>query len=271
MTFKGENENEGQFIGIYSNHDAVDATAPRFGYDTATTDKEGVLCMWHSNRTEMGIHIVFAGSALRKIYEKSGCHAHEILKKAYNAGAVFTRLDLARDAQNENVSIGTIKARFENGENKGTARTWTELTSQSKGHTLYIGSRQSDKFIRIYNKAAEQMIDGGDWIRMEIETKGMIARAIANALATRATLNEAFDAAVKASLDLTGLKDYDAFFPSTEPAIGLPKIEKQSDTEKWIDTQVVPAVLRHLLENPDSKAVRRLKEALDFLDVVSSG
>ena len=42
------------------------------------------------------------------------------------------------------------------------------------GKTIYIGSRSSEKMIRIYDKAAEQNQEGV-WIRYEIETKGDFA------------------------------------------------------------------------------------------------
>lgn len=39
-------------------------------------------------------------------------------------------------------------------------------------HTLYIGSRSSDKFVRVYEK---ESVDGNRWTRLEVELKGRLA------------------------------------------------------------------------------------------------
>jgi hypothetical protein len=50
---------------------------------------------------------------------------------------------------------------------------------------------------------------------------------------------------------------------------GLPKIEKQTDREKWINEQVIKAVTEHFAQNPESMAVKALFYALKpyFIDV----
>jgi phage replication initiation protein len=59
--------------------------------------------------------------------------------------------------------------------------------SEEHGWTIYVGSRASDSYIRIYNKAAEQSkkSDAGDcdghWIRVELEIKGKKAPEFASA------------------------------------------------------------------------------------------
>lgn len=48
---------------------------------------------------------------------------------------------------------------------------WLGSNPGQKGRTLYIGSRQSSCFYRLYEKGKEQGIPGSDWVRFECEYK----------------------------------------------------------------------------------------------------
>jgi len=262
LTFERNNSDARQFTSIYSPAATSETTTAHHGYDTATRNKNGVLCMWHTRREEMGLHVVFSGSALRNIFEQRGVHPQEIIKTATHACASVTRLDLARDAQNEQIDLRAIKTAVEMGENKGNARTWAEMTSAKKGYTLYVGSRTSEKFIRMYNKGAEQGDINADWQRFEIECKGMIARAAAKAICDKVSIGAVFDDLAMASLELPNCADYGRLFPAYETQFSLPKIEKHTDTEKWIITQVIPAVEGFFERNPESTVYERLVDML---------
>lgn len=54
------------------------------------------------------------------------------------------------------------------------------------GKTVYVGSRKSAAFLRIYDKAAEQGLDG-HWVRVELELKDERAERMAQALAGAST------------------------------------------------------------------------------------
>lgn len=47
-----------------------------------------------------------------------------------------------------------------------------------QGWTLYLGSRDGEAMVRIYDKAAQQAVTG-PWVRFEFETKGELAHALA--------------------------------------------------------------------------------------------
>lgn len=93
----------------------------------------------------------------------------------------------------------------------------------------------------------------------------MVARALATILIEGASWNAAFDTIALHMVDLPQCKDYKAFYPKSIVEIGIPKLEKKSDREKWIETQVTPAVAKHLVEFPDSEAVNRLMALLELI------
>lgn len=254
-----------QFLHLYARAPKIIDAAPRNGYNSATQDSNGVLCMWNSNREEMGYHTVISGSALRNVFEQTGVSQRGLVEAVLRTGANITRLDLAKDATGVPIDLQAIYNAIETGNNVGTARTFSQFKSIGGGFTIYVGSRQSEKFIRIYDKAIETANNGLEWKRYEIETKGMVARALANLLVQNDVWAGAFDAMVLGMFDLPASDDYRAFFSGDTVRIGIPKLERKSDTERWIETQVIPAIGKYYGENPNSVSVQRLLEALLFI------
>lgn len=96
----------------------------------------------------------------------------------YGNDVRITRIDLAYDAlENHFLSVDLFneihsKGGFTNGgrppeiEYRGN---WKK--PNGRGRTLYIGSRQSSKFCRIYEKGKQLGDDDSDWLRIEVEYK----------------------------------------------------------------------------------------------------
>lgn len=144
-----------------------------FGYEYGASHESGVRVLWSSD-LRMGIHVIFPGRAL------SGRDAISIIQKAWAVGAQFTRIDVCFDDVSDGVtSVAEYAKRYAAGDFEGRARSYREITSSGGGHTLYIGSRQSEKMMRIYDKGAEQGIASGFWVRHEIELKGGAACGVA--------------------------------------------------------------------------------------------
>lgn len=271
VTFKEHTHDCEAFLCRYTRSNPTVSATPRFGYSDARTDAMGVLSLWHNDYAAMGLHEVFSGSTLRNLFERSGVASSEILESAIDAGGRITRLDLALDAQDEQISLSNIAAALNRGENTGTSRAFSEIKSNDSGHTIYVGSRQSEKFIRIYDKAAQEGLTGNDWKRFEIETKGDVSRALSHMLATNDDWGSVFTGLAKGMLTLRNCDDYAAWFLYNKVETGLPKIEKQTDREAWIDTQVTSAIAKHLIEHPDSVAVKRLMDTLNLIYKQQSG
>jgi len=258
------------FLQLYACATKVRDASPRNGYNSATEDGNGVVHMWHSDREEMGHHVVFSGSALRHVFEQTAVPQRGLVEAALRTGANITRLDLAKDATEIPIDLRAIYASIEAGQAKGTARSFSQFGSPNGGFTIYVGSRQSEKFIRIYDKAVETN-SIGDWKRYELETKGMVARALATLLVERtASWSGAFDDMALGMFDLPKSSDYAKFFSPEQVRIGIPKLEKKSDTALWIDQQVIPAVGKYYGDHPESREVQRLLDALLFIKEMHS-
>lgn len=266
FTFREDTIGQQDFLHTFaSSKGAVEITATN-GYRTAYRSGQGVVVQWNVDRPEMGYHVVISGSAIRHVLEYHQLDQKTLVEKIVNAGGSITRLDLAKDLTGKHVSLDTIYQTLERGEYSGSARKFAQIHSLNGGNTVYVGSRQSEKFIRIYNKAAESNLPGELWFRFELETKGMVARALASLLTSETTWQAEFDAIAQHMVNVPACADYQAFFEGTDQPIGLPKIEKKSDREAWIEGQVMPAVVKHFIEHPDSKAVALLRAMLDQIE-----
>lgn len=143
------------------------------------THNAGFVCIGGQNNTVM-ISINGTGCT----YGKNGWeeHLHAWLN-LFGREAKITRVDLAHDDLsglytnidwfNDQHTIGgfTNGGRSPNAEHRGN---WKK--PNGKGRTLYIGSRQSSKFCRIYEKGKQLGDKYSSWLRTEVQysSRGML-------------------------------------------------------------------------------------------------
>ena len=105
-----------------------------------------------------------------------------VLQWVLNKNGHLTRLDCALDDRVSSVSLTTIKDAIEAGQCVTRAKCWQKTWSglihegTSTGETVYLGSRQSQTLLRIYDKRlqmqAQERLDWKDYgIRWELELK----------------------------------------------------------------------------------------------------
>src|SRR5574338_1232706 len=149
------------------------AEKPMHGYrwQVVSVEKPGLRVMISPRNHEMGVHVQFAGSAL------TSENVTDRLKYALESGGKVTRIDLAVDV----AQAWDIQELYEVAKTGG-AKTRTKkfaLITSTEGTTCYVGSRTSEKFLRIYDKGA-QTKSGRAWTRIELECKGDYAQGISN-------------------------------------------------------------------------------------------
>jgi hypothetical protein len=171
-----------------------------------------------------------------------------------------TRIDLAIDVKDNSLLMGDIEQMASEHNWKGTAHSSTTIKSNDgKGCTVYMGSRSSERFVRIYDKAA-QLAQLGDWVRIEAEIKGDSARGVARAIAASGSegLGIIAQSVIKRVCDFP-CKEWDYVFDGKIIDVGTPK-ENEKQTEKWILGQVASAIAKFERQHPDKKILERLWE-----------
>jgi hypothetical protein len=149
------------------------------GYDSRMQNPHGHYIMWNSQRPEMGTNMMFDGRACSELYKLS-VNLLDMVRELSQDGYQFTRLDLAIDIHGVEIDIPLLAQ----SEHKGSVNNDPILVTKGKdargGSTLYLGSRTSEKFLRIYDKAKEQGLADVNWVRVELELKGETATKIAS-------------------------------------------------------------------------------------------
>lgn len=158
----------------------------RYGYNRMVKCLGGYgEIMWHDEKFANGLHIGLSASALGIFQEiNPGKSVYSIMIKVRDyAYSTFKRVDLAVDVFGFHIS--KVSEAIDRGELVTKARRVDEIKSKVGGddHTIYIGKKKSDRFARIYNKAAEEgLTDGTIWTRFETVFKDMYADQVVDML-----------------------------------------------------------------------------------------
>lgn len=223
-------------------------TNPVHGYNVAYTNEFGVRVMWHTERDDMGIHAMYSGRVINK-YLAASVTPRAILAHHAKFGDVCKRIDLAIDIRESDLSIVRLFNQLKDGTAQTRAKTFNLITG-STGDTLYVGSRTSDLFLRVYDKGA-QLETGENWKRVELEVKGTRAIIVAREFASRDD-----NGVYKMTKSLiAGMAQFDD--DTWRDLVGdltlrLGKSQDNlPDTAGWILGQVAPAMARYMNETGD--------------------
>lgn len=199
----------------------------------------------------------------------SGPYAQQHWKRFYKLATNTSRIDCQATVRYPVSSSTKIAQHFKAAQrwhHKGKAkRRVTILKSTDRSATIYLGSRASDCFGRIYQKDSESKLDHYlNAIRYEFEFKGKVAPRVAK-IVSASSLNE--DAAI--SLVSRNLKASGIFCPTLEDVHNALICVSRTRSDiyrrlEWIKVQVRPSV-----ESAISHGVlTSLIEALGLTDYV---
>lgn len=201
--------------------------------------------------------LTFSGQDLIQI--KRHALEYTLLRHALSLQRVnVTRLDFAIDVV-DGFSPQEFQDRFERGEIQSSAKKITVIESReegsSLGKTVYLGSRKSERFLRVYDKGLETG-KGGSWTRIEIELKQGVATAVARAM-VREGIRSVGCAVVSRFANAPAWKQWqDAL--STQSDVDITIGRKETNHEKWLREVVFPNFER-AVENGNPEALRLLE------------
>lgn len=218
------------------------AQKPRNGYSVVlcAADRTGLCVMASEPNSPMGVHISWSGSALREVEPRS------VLRSALAAGGIVRRIDLAIDVP-ETLDERALYADLKRGAAVTSSRKHQLITSDT-GWTIYVGSRTSEKFLRIYDKQAEAGLEQ-PLTRIELECKNDYAEGIAQHVDQEGYYG--FPAIIRGFCDFPDDPMWVKHLTSPTLSAGIPKKEKTSDTKRWLMESVAPALAKVLAQDHD--------------------
>lgn len=188
--------------------------------------------------------------------------AQDWLDKGLPTGHNVSRLDLqltfwGKSDQDVQIARHNRQARQARKGHEGRPIKITHVKGNGAGDTLYLGSRASETFVRVYNKEKEQVTDATyeGAIRYEVEFKGERAAAARDALSQRGNSRWYTANVVANECSYRGLVlPLRASISERAPTPGR---KPNSDVEGalvWLGSQVAPTV-RRLLQVVDRDVI----------------
>jgi len=237
---------------MFDADNAVPQDHGRFGYTNQQIDPSGAVLLF--NEEEPTCHIQYSGACLARMREY-GIDTLDLIAELIDHGAKVTRLDLALDVKDSDLRIADLAKDIEAGRAITRSRTWKEMKSANGGHTLYIGSRTSEIYVRVYDKAAEIKSKGKspsspDHIRIELELKDDTAKFAAKSLFWHDVASVLFSK-LNEFVNFPNNSDWVHAVRSLTGPIKFEKSERGvRDTQAWILKSVLPSLVRECETDP---------------------
>jgi len=227
-------------------HSAWSVGKPMFGYTHAYKSAYGTIAMF--GNASMGLHVIYSGQALQSL-AKDAATTEGILQNANSKHGKCTRIDVAVDIWNGESSVSEFHVALQHGKCITNSKSWRLLQGSEGGFTLYIGSRSSERMVRVYDKKAERAAAfekdiATSWIRVETEFKGDRAKNLMLACADN-DLDNVIRSHLIDAVDFPTIKDYQLATRESEATIEpTPTTRKTTKTRHWLLTVVAPVIAK---------------------------
>lgn len=217
------------------------------GYNLSIEYADGRIELANTNRPDMGNHIIYSGSCLRKMEEMYAMDAINIVKFHGRQGHKFTRLDIAVDITDGLIAEAAID-RYEGKQCETKLRKGGKVQEiDNPGATLYIGRRGGDRFVRIYDKAAEQRQEGV-WTRVEGEFRSFGAVAVVEKLIEAKDGQKAISAILRGTADFPYWAEWKQAMSGDKEVLDIGR-KVTNSTEEWLLKKVAPSLAKFSLDN----------------------
>lgn len=188
--------------------------------------------------SEMGVHVQLPGQALGAL------GVAKALRICGELGGKVSRCDIAVDCKGQSDAADVYGSYLSKG--MKTRAQKVNMVIGTEGNTVYVGSRTSERFLRVYDKAAQMGIEG-NWTRIEMECKGARAKWVASYL-----MSEGFHgigALIADYVDCPGVDWYTNALHRAEVDIGAPQAKKVTDTRAWLMGTVAKTLAKETRED----------------------
>jgi len=256
-----------RFVGflkeLHHDKDFTHVEAPHSrGYTSGIEYETGLRVSWHEANEAQGVHAVFTGATLRR-YEAEGLQWEDLFRLADKYGGRTSRVDLAFDVRNSALTPSNLcQPNLRAYKGKGRTPRFNTLLGGDGSWTLYIGSRSSDKMLRIYDKAKEQGDYDSDYVRIELETKGEVGRAVGWNFA-RSNKADCVGMALGLAKGVAdfNLESWDTALVGSSVGFSIPQ-GKERDTFGWLVKVCAPSLAKEIEKRPKDDVLGAFWDAL---------
>lgn len=188
----------------------------------------------------MGLHIQLPGQALQAL------GVAKALRICHELDGSVSRIDIAVDCKGKSDPKDVYDA-YQAGKAITRAQKCVMLTG-TEGTTVYTGSRFSERFLRVYDKAAQTKTEG-NWTRIEMECKGEKAKTIATYLFRLGT--SPIGALIRDFMGCPSVAWYTEALTREVVELGAPQPKKTTDTRAWLLGTVAKTLAKETREDDE--------------------
>lgn len=162
------------------------------------------ISILYDGKDNMGVCVNMSGQGCRAFETYSTVGWDSLLNHLHLYGGTnadtgdykITRLDMAFDDHTgildiDDIWTDTLERRYVSKAKTSQVIISDNQVTDIQGKTVKVGSDQSDMLIRIYDKAAERLMDGVHWVRVEMQMRDEIAQGF-NAGLQSASVSDQF-------------------------------------------------------------------------------
>lgn len=222
-----------------------------FGYKVGYTHGSGLQVLMGTQG--MGIHCIYSAQALQQLGMRHDFWPDSVIRW-WRGKAQATRVDIALDLIDGNASVQSFVSALKAGLARTAAKKWRVMQNSESGHTVYIGSRTSERMLRIYNKKAERAaafedVEHENWIRVEVELKGDRAKAFLNGCIDN-SIDDVILATLLDACNFPSIQDWKQA-TSAIMTVYTPEKTKRKDTKTrhWLKNVIAPVLARETLHD----------------------
>jgi hypothetical protein len=253
---------------VYINMNSTIEPLPN--YTHAISLEIGGRIDWNSVSKTQGSLVTLSGQDLQSIYQEGLKPEYLARFVAKNKWLHASRIDLTADILNIESSPTDILNAWLAKRIKTHARGIDQIIGYDKacdrtGNTVYIGSRKSDTYLRVYSKGDEQKSDEL-WTRVEFELKGDRAKVATNKTAAT-SVGQVLASLATNYIQVSGLEWWNrmlAELPSANDILRTSRKSEKTNSQKWLEEQALPAVVKSILRGDEYTRDEILRALIEY-------
>lgn len=215
--------------------------SPLRNYTNGEENSQGIKRFWNTMRSDQGRLVVLGGSSLDMLGE----YRQEFVSFTGGLDNKITRVDYCLDIIEGSFNPQAVVSHLRSRNVVTHARDIRRITDDWKGgFSQYVGTKSSETYTRIYDKAAEQKTSG-KWSRVETVYQGDRAEASLQAY----LLHKSCRKLILAHVDFPKWKAWRRIMSGDKAKLIISS--KATNTRRWLMETVSTSIARELLLDDD--------------------
>lgn len=228
--------------------------SPLRNYTHGEENQQGVKRFWNIIRADQGRMTIMDGCASSILGE----NREEFLCWLNQMDARPTRLDYSLDITHSNFNARGCVQHLRNGLVRTHSQSALQVHDEFKGgFTQYLGTKTSETYTRIYDKAMEQKTDFS-WTRVETVYQGARAEASLAAYLQHKSVRPL----ILAHVDFPKWRAWQRVMSGNVAKLAIPF--RETRTRAWLLSQVAKSIAREIAMDEDQKFLFELIDRVRF-------